>query len=183
MRKITAGLFATLDGVVERPDDWLGRYWSDAMSTGIAAGIAEADAILVGKDTYLSFAEMWKPQGDGNPMAAFLNGAHKYVVSATLDEPEWGPATVLPGGDGLTERIRELTRRPGGTIQVPGSPRLVRWLLAQGLLDELSLNVVPLVRGRGLRLFDDIGTEVPLQLVRSEPLDTGVVGVTYRRAG
>jgi hypothetical protein len=67
---------------------------------------------------------MWQPMGDGNPMAAFLNGRHKYVVSSTLEELTWGPAVLGPGGADLADRIRALTEQSGGTIQVPAAPGL-----------------------------------------------------------
>ncbi len=182
MREIAAGLFMSLDGVVERPNRWMGRYWSDEMSEGINEGLGAADAILMGKDTYLAFEQMWKPQGDSNPMAAFLNNTHKYVVSSTLDEAKltW-PGTSLITGD-VAGAIARLKGQPGKTIRVPGSPKLIRWLLAEGLLDELALNILPLVAGEGMRLFEDVGKEIPLTLTRANSLSTGVVGVVYTRA-
>ncbi len=65
---------------------------------------------------------------------------------------------------------------------MPGSPKLIRWLLAEGLLDELALNILPLVAGEGMRLFEDVGKEIPLTLTRANSLSTGVVGVVYTRA-
>ncbi|RSM78916.1 deaminase [Amycolatopsis sp. WAC 01375] len=183
MREIAAGLFMSLDGVAERPDRWMGRYWSDEMSEGIAESLAASDAILMGKDTYLAFEQMWKPQGDSNPMAAFLNGTHKYVVSSTLDEASltW-PDTSLITGD-IAGAITRLKEAPGKTIRVPGSPKLVSWLLAEDLLDELALNIMPLVAGEGARLFDGVGKEIPLTLTKSNSLKTGVIGAVYNRAG
>ena len=179
MRKIAAGLFMSLDGVVEGPDRWLGPYWSDEMNDGINEGIADSDAILMGKDTYVAFEQMWKPQGDSSPMAAFLNDTHKYVVSSTLDELTW-PKSSLITGDVKAEILR-LKNEPGKTIRVPGSPKLIRWLLAEDLLDELALNILPLVVGEGMRLLDDIGKQIPLELTRTNSLSTGVVGVVYTR--
>jgi len=182
MREIAAGLFMSLDGVAEQPDRWMGQYWSDEMSEGIAESLAASDAILMGKDTYLAFEQLWKPQGDSNPMAAFLNGTHKYVVSSTLDEATltW-PDTSLITGD-IAGEITRLKEAPGKTIRVPGSPKLVSWLLAEDLLDELALNIMPLVAGEGARLFDGIGKEIPLTLTKSDSLKTGVIGAVYNRA-
>lgn len=177
MRKLTAGLFVSLDGVAESPDSWVGPYWSDEMNEAIATGVVEADAVLIGRRTYELFRQIWAPQGTGSPMAAFLNTTHKYVMSSTLDTLDWGPASPIR----TVEEIADLKRRPGRNIQVPGSPTLVRWLLREGLLDELNLNIAPLVVGSGMRLFDD-GPRVPLTLTQSTILSTGVIGVTYRRA-
>ncbi len=182
MREIAAGLFITLDGVVERPDRWMDLYWSDEMTEGINESLDASDAVLMGKDTYLAFEQLWKPQGDSNPMAAFLNGTHKYVVSSTLDEATltW-PDTSLITGD-IAGAITRLKEESGKAIRVPGSPKLVRWLLTEGLLDELALNVMPLVAGEGMRLFEDVGKEIPLTLTSAKSLKTGVVGTVYTRA-
>jgi dihydrofolate reductase len=178
MRKITAGLFFSLDGVVEAPGRWGFQYMDDEMNKGISAGISQADAILLGRCTYLEFAEMWPGQGNQVPMADFLNHTPKYVVSATLDKLTWQPATFIKG-----DWIEELTRMkqsPGKNIQVPGSPMLVRSLLRAGLLDELNLNICPVVVGSGMHLFDETTNMVSLKLVHSTILHTGVIGATYQ---
>jgi dihydrofolate reductase len=178
MRKIVAGLFMSLDGVVEAPNDWAFQYSSDEMWAGIAAGVAQADAVLLGRRTYEGFASFWPTQGSDVPMSDFLNHSPKYVVSATLDTLAWANSTALTGD--LADELATLTRQAGGNIQVPGSPTLVRSLLRDGLLDELSLNVCPIVVGSGMRLFDGLTAEVRLELVDSTSLSTGVVGLTYR---
>ncbi len=90
MRKIVAGLFISLDGVVETPDRWRSRYFTAEIAEMMAAGIAQADAVLMGRRLYQEFAGYWPNQGGDVPMADFLNQTPKYVVSATLDTPlEW----------------------------------------------------------------------------------------------
>jgi dihydrofolate reductase len=180
MRQIVAGLFMSLDGVVEAPQRWTGPYWSEEMSNGIDNGVREADAILIGRDTYVEFTDFWQPKGDGTPLSAFLNNTHKYVVSSSLTDLAWREASLISGD--VAGQIRELKSRTGGNIQVPGSPRLVRWLLEQGLLDRLMLNIAPVVVGQGRRLFDDVSTKLPLELARSYALPHGVLGVEYRPA-
>lgn len=129
MRKIVAGLAITLDGVVESPSaGWM--LYNDEMGEVIGAGIAQADTVLLGRRTYLEFAELWPGQGSDVPMADFLNNTPKYVVSATLDTVEWKNSTLLKGD--LAEELTKLKRQPGKNIQIPGSPRLVRSLLATG---------------------------------------------------
>ena len=178
MRKIVAGLFMSLDGVVESPADWAFQYSSDEMWAGIVAGVAQADTVLLGRRTYENFATFWPTQGSEVPMSDFLNNSPKYVVSATLDTLEWANSSSLTGD--LADELTKLKRRAGGNIQIPGSPTLVRSLLRDGLLDELSLNVCPIVVGSGMRLFDGLTGQVRLELVDSTSLSSGVVGVTYR---
>jgi dihydrofolate reductase len=131
MRKLVAGLAMSLDGVVEAPEQWGFQYFNDDVYEAIGAGIAQADAVLLGRRTYLEFAALWPTQTSEVPMADFLNSAPKYVVSATLDSLPWGPASPLPGD--LAEALTRLKRQPGKDILIPGSPRLVGSLLGQGL--------------------------------------------------
>jgi dihydrofolate reductase len=180
MRKIVAGLFMSLDGVVESPERWGFRYFNEEMSERIEAGISEADAVLIGRRTYLQFAEMWPSQGSEVPMSDFLNNSHKYVASDTLDKLDWGPASRVTGD--LDDELMKLKRQPGKNIQIPGSPTLVRSLLRDGLLDELSLSICPVVVGRGLRLFEDIADQLPLKVAQARILSNGVVNVTYEPA-
>jgi dihydrofolate reductase len=179
MRKIVAGLAMTLDGVVTAPSgNWM--LFDEEMWEVIGAGIAEADAILLGRRTYEQFAGLWPAQGRDVPMSAFMNDTPKYVASRTLDTVEWAGATLLRGD--LAEALTELKRRPGKNIQVPGSPRLVRWLLRAGLLDQLALMIHPLVLGTGARLFEDETDARSLRVVESRTLGSGVVSVTYEPA-
>jgi dihydrofolate reductase len=182
MRRIVAGLFISLDGVVESPEEWGFQYANDEIWKGIAAGVAQADAVLLGRRTYQRFAKLWPSRGKNVPMADFLNNSPKYVVSATLDTLtlEWANSSRIRGD--LADELTKLKRQPGKNIQVPGSPRLVRSLLRDGLLDELSLNVCPIVVGSGMRLFDEMTHQVRLKLVESTSFSTGVLGVTYRPA-
>ena len=177
-RRIVAGLFASLDCVVDTPEKWGFPYMSKAMSERIAVGIAKADAVLLGPRTYALFTRLWRHQGDDVPMARFLNNSAKYVVSSSSQSLEWLPATLMDGG--LATAIRELKATPGKDIQVPGSPKLVRSLLREGLLDELNLMVCPIVVGSGLRLFDELSDPIKLTLVEATPFDNGVIAVSYR---
>jgi len=178
MRKIVAGLLMSLDGVVEAPGEWgFSRYFNDEMRAGIGAGIAQADAVLLGRRTYLEFAQLWPKQGSEVLMSDFLNHSPKYVVSSTLKTLEWANSTQLTGD--LSEALDKLKRQPGKDILIPGSPTLVRALVREGLLDVLNLNVCPVVVGSGMRLFDGITEQIHLKLLRSATLTNGVVGLTY----
>jgi dihydrofolate reductase len=178
MRKLVAALFMTLDAVVEKPSSWL--QFSDEMGEMIGAGITQADAILLGRRTYLEFAELWPKQGNDSPFAAFINNTPKYIASSTLRDLDWANSTLVSGD--IAGFVSDLKRQPGKNIQVPGSPRLVRSLLRDGLLDELSLTLSPVVLGSGLRLFDEMAGRVDLTLVGSRVFSNGVVSVTYQPA-
>ena len=178
MRKVVAGLFISLDGVVESPEQWGFQYFNDEMTEWIAAGLAQADAVLLGRRTYLAFAELWPKQGRDVPMSHFLNNSPKYVVSATLNTLKWQPATLIKGD--LAESLTKLKQQSGKNIQIPGSPTLVRSLLRDGLLDELSLTICPVVVGSGMRLLEEITNRVNLKLVYSRGFNTGALGVTYQ---
>lgn len=181
MRNIAAGLFISLDGVVGDPERWGFQYLDKDLGEEIVAGIAHADAVLLGPATYRLFARMWPSQPDDVPMARFLNHSQKYVVSRAPDNVgalEWQPATLLKGA--LASAVAKLKAESGKTILVPGSPRLVRSLLYEGLLDELSLTICPEVVGSGIRLFDQITEHVKLTVERSRMLGNGAISVTYR---
>jgi dihydrofolate reductase len=180
MRKVIAGLAITLDGVVQAPaGNWL--LFNDEMAEVIDAGTAQSDTILLGRETYLDFAERWPNLGNDVPMADFMNHTPKYVASGTLTAPlAWDNSTLVSGD--LANAVTDLKRRPGKDIQIPGSPRLVRSLLRHGLVDELGLMIHPTVLGAGMRLFDDPAGQasLELELVESRTLSTGVLAVTYR---
>jgi dihydrofolate reductase len=185
MRKIVAGLFISLDGVVALPEKWAFTYLNDEVSKGIAAGITQADAVLLGRRTYQQFAKIWPSQGSNVPMARFLNRSPKYVIAQKSDsvgalDLDWEPVTLLTGT--LAEESVKLTAQPGKNIQVPGSPQLVRSLLREGILDELSLGICPVVVGQGMRLFDEMADQVTLKLAESKTFSNGLLSVTYQPA-
>jgi dihydrofolate reductase len=179
VRKLVAGLAMTLDGVVESPSaNWM-RFDREVEEV-IAAGIASADAIVLGRRTYLQFAELWPKLAGTSPMADFMNGAPKYIASRTLSEVAWANSTLISGD--LATTIRVLKDQPGKNIQVPGSPALVRVLLRDGLLDELALMVHPIVLGQGARLFEHLSERIDLELSASQSLTSGIVVLSYHRA-
>ncbi len=180
MRKIVAGLFISLDGVVEAPETWHFPYFNDEMGAIVGAAIAEGDTMLLGRQTYEEFASYWPQQGADNEMAAQMNDIPKIVVSTTLDEATWQNTTLLK--ENVAEELTHLKGLPGQNINITGSGTLVRALLRDGVLDELQLLVHPIVVGKGKRLFDDMHEQVPLALKDSRTLGTGVVVLTYTAA-
>ena len=181
MRKIVAGLFMTLDGVVEAPEQWQSPYFNDEMSQALGQAMAASDTILLGRRTYQEFAAVWPGRGTGDPVGAYMNTTPKLVASTTLDTLQWQPATLL-GGD-LAGELGKLKLQAGRNIQITGSATLVRWLLREGLLDELQLMVCPIVVGAGRRLFDDSSQQLPLRLVDTTTFATGVLSLAYEPAG
>lgn len=178
MRKITAGLFISLDGVTESPNEWQFDNFDEDMAAEMTAFTDGTDTILLGRITYEEWAPYW-PNSTDDSFAPFINDTPKHVVSTTLEEPlEWRNSTLVEGS--LAEEISELKRRPGKNIAVAGSPTLVRSLLDHDLLDELTLMVHPVVVGSGKRLFEGGGDTKRLELADSKTTRTGVSILTYR---
>jgi dihydrofolate reductase len=145
-----------------------------------------AAAFLFGRRTYEIFAGSWgtgawgERQGD-NPVSEALNNRPKYVVSTTLTDPQWAGTTILTGD--IAAAIRELKAQHEGDLVVPGSGVLVRWLLANDLVDQLDLLIYPVVIGQGTRLFPETGPDRALDLVSSRTTSGGITIQAYRLAG
>ena len=149
-----------------------------------------ADAFLFGRRTYELFADFWgAPERaraaavdpGNNLIAAALNTSPKYLASTTVTQPRWKHTTVLSGD--LATAIGELKAERAGELQVHGSGALVRWLLENDLVDEMTLLVVPVVLGQGERLFPDAGPDIALDLVEARTDSKGVTIQVYRPAG
>jgi dihydrofolate reductase len=178
MRKIVAGLFISLDGVIEAPHEWHFPYFDDEMGQEVMSQMGAADTMLLGRQTYEEFAAYWPNQSSDVPPADYMNNTPKVVVSTTLKTPlSWQNSTLIGGN--VNDELNRLKQQPGQNIGITGSATLVRTLLRDGLLDELRLLVHPIVVGSGKRLFDDIGGRVPLKLVESRTFGTGVLALTY----
>jgi dihydrofolate reductase len=177
MRKVIAGLFITLDGVVESPGEWQEDFDED-MGQALTEQIASQDAILLGRVTYQEWVSYW-PTATDEPFASFINSTPKYVFSTTLDSvEEWKNSILVKGG--LAQEIARLKEQPGKNIGTAGSPSLVRSLLEENLLDELILLVHPVVAGSGKRLFEDGDSLKRLNLLSAKPTRTGTVILTYQ---
>jgi dihydrofolate reductase len=149
-----------------------------------------ADAFLFGRRTYELFADYWgaperaraaAADPANNQIAAALNSRPKYLASTTLTEPGWANTTHLSGD--LAAAIGELKATHEGELQVHGSATLVRWLLENGLVDEVHLLVVPVILGQGTRLFADAGPDIALHLLDSRTDSKGVTIQVYRPDG
>ena len=141
-----------------------------------------ADAFLFGRRTYELFAGYWGVMDPGSgSIADALNTKPKYVASTSLTDPQWSDTTVLSGD--LAAAIGKLKARTGGELQVHGSGTLTRWLLANDLIDELDLLIIPVVVGQGTRLFPDNGPDVALDLVELRAFPKGITLQVYRPNG
>jgi dihydrofolate reductase len=178
MRKVIASLFSTLDGVVEAPNEWQFAF-DDEMGAAMSRTLDALDAVLLGRVTYTEWAGYW-PTSTDEPFASWINRTPKYVASTTLDSvDEWPNSTLIRGS--VADFVSELRQQDGGTIGTAGSPTLVRTMFDQGLLDELTLLIHPVVAGGGRkRLFADDATLTKLELIESQPTSSGVLIATYR---
>jgi dihydrofolate reductase len=182
MRKVTAGLFISLDGVTEAPHEWQFDVFDDDMMAAMNDHINAVDTILLGRVTYQDWAAYW-PTSSDEPYASHINTTPKYVVSTTLDTVEWGTyQTIHLIKDNLADALGGLKQQPGKNIGTAGSPTLVRRLLQANLLDELTLMIHPVVVGKGKRLFEGEGALQRMQLVESTITKSGVSILTYQPA-
>jgi dihydrofolate reductase len=165
---------------------WALPVFDDEAETFLAEVFQRADAFLFGRRTYEIFARSWGTgswganRGD-NPISVALNTRPKYVASTTLTDPQWADTTVLSGD--LAAAIGELKAGPGGELQVHGSGDLVRWLLDNHLVDELTLLTYPVIVGQGTRLFPNTGPDTALELLDSRATTGGVAIQVYRPTG
>src|SRR5512132_3037340 len=193
---LTTTTMVTVDGVMQGlggPDEdrrggferggWVTPYVDDEGMGFLNEVYGRADAFLFGRRTYEIFAGswgMWPDPGD-SPIWTALNTRPKYVVSSTPFDPKWAPVTVLTGD--LAAAVRELKAKVGRELHVAGSGVLVRWLLDNDLVDEMTLFTFPVVVGKGTRLFPDAGRYMALDLVGSRATLSGVTIQVYRPAG
>ncbi len=162
---------------------WAMGAGDETTRTFITETYQRADAFLFGRRTYELFAGSWGAieQMRVHPIGVALNQTPKYVASTTLTGPRWEDTTVLSGD--LAAAIVELKAKPGGELQVHGSGALIRWLLENDLVDEMTLLIVPVVLGQGARLFPDTGRDRALDLVDSRVDSKGVAIHVYRPVG
>lgn len=181
MGRIKVHEFSTLDGVIDAPMWTMDYGFTPELGDLIGGMMGSCTAILLGRNTFTEFAPAWSARtAEDDPGAPFFNDTAKYVVSSTLENPEWNNSTVI--GPYHPDTIRGLKDRVDGDIYVSGSGTLVRALLADGLVDELHLFVYPLAVGAGPRLFPDGGPRTELALAGSTAVDNGVVHLAYTPA-
>jgi dihydrofolate reductase len=184
MGKIVITEFVSLDGVSEDPGGVEGFKlggWVFEINRGEdgdnfkLAETLDTEALLLGRRTYETFAAAW-PARSGE-FADKFNNLPKFVVSSTLEDPDWNNSTVLKGD--VVEEVTKLKQQLDGEIVVHGSPQLARTLIEHGLVDELRLMVYPIVLGAGERLFGETSDKKPLRLVDTRTVGDGIAILTY----
>ena len=189
MRRLIVSEFLSLDGVMQAPGGeqedtdggfkhggWTLPFWHDDIGGSFAALMQDADALLLGRKTYVTHAEAFEPLPAGDFFGDMMNAPAKYVVSKTLEKPIWRNTTVIRAHH--IEEIRRLKAAPGKNILTDGSQQLVHDLLRHDLVDELHLLVYPLLLGSGKRLFPE-GVHTTFKLEAANPYPSGVVGLRY----
>ena len=193
--KLTTITHVTVDGVMQglggadedrrggfERGGWAPPLFVDEASTFLNGLFQRADAFLLGRRTYEIFAGSWGvwPDPGDSPIWTALNTKPKYVASTTLTEPRWVNTTVLSGDTAAA--VGKLKAR-AGELQVHGSGNLIRWLLDNQLVDEITLLTYPVIIGQGMRLFPDTGRDRALELVESRATSSGVTIQVYRPTG
>jgi dihydrofolate reductase len=179
MRDLVVTENITVDGVIEATEGWFNP--GDADLSDVMEVVKEqreaADAFLVGRQTFEDMRGYWPHQTDDpTGISDYLNAVAKYVVSSTLDDPQWDHSTVLRG----LGKVESLKAQAGKDIVTTGSIKLVHSLMKAGLVDEYRLFVYPVVLGRGQRLFHDGITGTTLRLTEAQPFSSGVTLLRYR---
>jgi len=189
MARIVAFTSVTLDGVMQapgRPDEdtrgdfqhggWATRYADEESGRLAAEGMANTEALLLGRRTYEDLLESWNKQG--GPFKEMLNFSPKYVASQTLEEPLRWPNSTLLKGD-VREAVTELRDRPGKDIIVMGGSLIGKSLFEAGLVDEFGVNIHPVLLGSGVPLFCEMDRRIDLELLECRQLKTGCVFLNY----
>jgi dihydrofolate reductase len=192
MRKVIAGTFLSLDGVMQAPGGpdedptrgfefggWTFHYWDDVMGQSMGEIFGGPFDLLIGRKTYEIFAAHW-PERQNDPIADAFNRVTKYVATTSREALTWQNSVALH--DAAAD-VTKLKQQDGPTLLIQGSSQLVQTLLRHDLIDEMRLMVFPLVLGTGKRFFGDGTIPRSLKLVDSKPSTTGVVISTYQRGG
>jgi dihydrofolate reductase len=179
MRKLVITENITLDGSIEMLDPWFDpQLQDDDLLEESHRQDSQADALLVGRQTFEDFRGYWPEQtDDATGVTDYLNQVAKYVVSSTMTDPGWANSTVLTGDP--VEQTNALKSQPGKDIVLTGSITLAHALIGAGVVDEYRLFIYPTVQGRGRRLFPD-GTAIP-RLTLVEPPKSFRSGITLLR--
>jgi dihydrofolate reductase len=186
MGKVVMSEFVTLDGVIQDPagnegfrvGGWVGRVGDNGREETdkiVLDQALRAEALLLGRRSYEFLAALW-PSRSGE-LAERLNSLPKYVVSSTLEHPDWNNSTVLKGE--VVDEVSKLKQEPGGEIVVPASRQLVRTLMEHDLVDELRLMIYPFVFGAGERLFGETSDKKSIRPLTTRTVGDTLVYLTY----
>lgn len=179
MRKVTAGLFYSVDGVAEAPDQFQFDSFDDELGALLGSVMGDVDTVLLGRKGYQEWAGYWPHAEQDMDFGTYINTVRKYVASRTLKPADltWSNSSLIEGD--LEAFVRDLKQQPGGTIAAMAGMSLVRQLLLADLLDELTLIMHPVIAGKGRRLFEDGTPTTRLSLIRSQITSKGNALLTY----
>ncbi|MER8419100.1 dihydrofolate reductase family protein [Mesorhizobium sp. M1329] len=193
MRKIIAATFVSLDGVMQAPGGpqedpvggfkfggWTFHYWDDVMGAAMGETFSKPFALLLGRKTYDIFAAHW-PYQKNDPIADSFNAVTKYVATHRPDSLSWQNSQPL--GSDVVATLRRMKQEDGPDLLIQGSSELIQTLLANDLIDEISLLIFPLVLGKGKKLFGSGMIPAAFKLTRSRTSTTGVLMASYKRSG
>lgn len=180
MRKLTAGLFHSLDGAVEAPNEWQFDRFDDELGAAMGEILGRTDTVVMGRKGFVEWAGYWPNAQADQDFAGFINNVPKHVATRTLQTlPAWQNSSIIEGD--LDSFVRELKSRDGGDIAVMASISLVNHLFLAGLMDELILITHPVIAGDKYRKLFPNGTGTTrLELVSSEATSKGNVVSTYK---
>jgi len=191
MRKLIVSEFITLDGVIQAPGGkdedrdggfeyggWTWPYWHDDIGATFGALMQDTDAFLLGHKTYETHAAAFEPMPAGDQFGDMMNAPKKYVVSKTIQNPQWRNTTVIR--DNVLDAVRKLKAEPGKSIMTDGSSQLVHALIENDLVDELHLLLYPITVGGGKKLMP-AGKHATFTLKSTKAYPSGVVGLSYER--
>ncbi|MER8959051.1 dihydrofolate reductase family protein [Mesorhizobium sp. M0701] len=193
MRKIIAATFVSLDGVMQAPGGpqedpvggfkfggWTFHYWDDVMGAAMGETFSKPFALLLGRKTYDIFAAHW-PYQKNDPIADSFNAVTKYVATHRPESLSWQNSQPL--GSDVVATLRRMKQEDGPDLLIQGSSELIQTLLANDLIDEISLLIFPLVLGKGKKLFGSGTIPAAFKLTRSQASTTGVLMASYERSG
>jgi dihydrofolate reductase len=172
---ITAQLFVSLDGVAESPERWHFPYLDEAMMKSVEHHLLSAETLLLGGATYDVFAASWPNRPRDTALSERINTMPKAVVTSRPQQLTWEKSTAISGD--LPPAVEQLA--DSGPVAIVGSIRVVRTLLALGLVDTLQLMIHPIVVGSGRQLFEPGPDRIAMDLIRAEQLPTGVIDARY----
>jgi dihydrofolate reductase len=195
MRNNVVATFVSLDGVMQAPGGpredptlgfsfggWTAPYFDEALGASLGEIFGRPFDLLLGRKTYDIFAAHWPYVADPNdPIAGVFNQVTKYVASRSKPKLSWQNSQLL--GDDVVGALKEVKRGDGPDLLVQGSSELLQTLWQNGLVDEFSVLIFPVVLGAGKRLFGDGAVPAGLRLVKAQSYPTGVVVAGYVPAG
>jgi dihydrofolate reductase len=177
MRKIVVSTIVSLDGVQDNPQNWSHHFWDEEHGQKASEILFAADVLLMGRVTYEGFAAAWTKRS-GDPFTDRINAMPKYVASSSLSgELPWN-ASVLKGE--LVTAVNELRNQDGGDILMYGCGPVSKQLMQNGLIDELKLWYNPVFAGEGEQVYGKSADLPIMDLVKAEPMQSGIVIITYR---